>query len=410
MNKVMTLGFAGATVTSRNTTTPPEVPNGRQVLPDPVALTGQVVAAWTLMSKKALRNQFHTEERKKKERRPAASDDDDETPAGHPVHTWPLLAKTLDTRLLALDDLLKLQNYVQQRLAVLKDTPLATILIEHMQIRGLQGKNNEGGTGWKPQTLLRHMTSISGALTDISIYAEGLADTAIKMSQTVSWKSAIATIALEAMYAAPEGLDTVTAEEIHQAIGKVPQNMPQFKIALVIMWHTACRVGDVLDMYVEDVKSFNQRTGDITFMIARGKGCKLNKGKHAIHTVLDESHRQLFADHMMNMRGCNKTTCLIDRPGGRAWSSRATEINKALKAACPGRKVSSRSIRRGSLQAMSKGTITGECVSEATMMSYSGHKSLATLRRYLDWGTQAGALIDAQRAAASELQRAPARR
>ena len=303
----------------------------------------------------------------------------------------------------------KLQEYVKKHEGRLKNKPLVTILIEAMQIRGITGKNTEGGIGWKPQTLLRHMTSISGAMTDISFYAQGLADTAIKLSQSIMWKSAIATIAMEAMYAAPEGLDTVTAEEIHLAIGKVPDNMPQIKIALIIMWHTACRIGDVMEMYVEDIRSFNAQTGEITLMIARGKGCKFNKGKHAIHSVIDESQRILFMNHIRKMRGSPTQTHFIDRPAGRALAARCTEVNKALKAACPGRRVSSRSIRRGSLQAMSKGTITGHCVSDEILMSYSGHKSVATLRRYLDWGTQAGALIEAQRMAANELQRARGR-
>jgi hypothetical protein len=73
-------------------------------------------------------------------------------------------------------------------------------------------------------------------------------------------------------------------------------------------------------------------------------------------------------------------------PSAKAREQLGTQVRLLLREVCGDPDLGQRSIRRGALQYLS-----AQGVPEATMMHFSGHSRVETLRRYLSWGRIAGA-------------------
>lgn len=145
-------------------------------------------------------------------------------------------------------------------------------------------------------------------------------------------------------------------------------------VYLLLWWATAARSGDALLLQSWAILTLRTSHGlplrSVKFV--EGKGVTL-RGPYTVHTLVPLQH---LLDRLLT-----NTEDYIFPPQFR--QKIANKVIEALKQADP--RIEMRSIRRGSLQALAMAD-----VNEQTLMSFSGHKCLPTLHRYLDWGTMRG--------------------
>jgi integrase len=273
---------------------------------------------------------------------------------------------------------------------VLLDIPMPQIVLRYIRWVAINSRR-----WWKPQTFQRRLHNTLAGLALLPFYSDAERGVTFKSDPEVA--ATLKAVALKAAEAQPVGQSAITAEEIDEAISKEP-NL-SVKIALLLQWLTAARIGDILQLTKADITtSGNGNTGFIDVTFAKGKGVLLRKGKYTVHTVVPAKHRDLWAQWLTSLK---QDELVVRETANLSLSARATAINKALKRV--NSKYSSRSIRRGALQAMALGTAELPPVDIATLMSYAGHLREETTRRYLDWSRLFGAGAQRERSAAAAL-------
>jgi hypothetical protein len=153
----------------------------------------------------------------------------------------------------------------------------------------------------------------------------------------------------------------------------VEQAKGAVKEQLIMTWLTAGRVGDVLQLKQENV---TLKPDAMAVQFRRGKGVELGS-PYTVHTACPPEWR-LTVEAMLRRRSPGQFLWHADSPKARMLMGK--EVAAALKQV--DRDLEQRSIRRGALQHMA----TVDETSEETLMMFSGHKRVETLRRYLDWG------------------------
>lgn len=253
--------------------------------------------------------------------------------------------------------------------------------------------------GWQPQTLLREVLNLQGALAALPFYATN-AVYGISLKDSAEYQGCLKRMQHKATESQPTGQRAATFEEMQQAIEK--EANANVRISLILMWLTAGRIGDILKLRKKSVKTSGERNLDITF--EEGKGVTLSNSKYSVHTVMPERWRTLLVNHLATLK---PDDLLVQASTGIPLGARAAAANKALQRV--DKSVTTRSIRRGSLQAMAMGSDDVPPVDLPTLMSYAGHLREATTKRYLDWGRLFGDAAQRQRAAAEgALVRPPA--
>jgi len=168
-----------------------------------------------------------------------------------------------------------------------------------------------------------------------------------------------------------------TWENILVALRSLPpnDNFTQYVRAyLLIWWFTTARPKDALLLQWLNIVSMriigHHRVTSVKFV--EGKGPTV-RGPYTVHTILPDA--------------CNWNS--LPRKGPYLFPEELREeisnrASAAIKIAH--RELEMRSIRRGSLQEMAMAGASDE-----VLMSFSGHKCVTTLHRYLDWGMFRGA-------------------
>ena len=179
-----------------------------------------------------------------------------------------------------------------------------------------------------------------------------------------------------------------TVEEIVVAVTLAPDVAT--KVALILTWLCAGRVGDVLKVARREVTLAPDfaTTGDLTVKFSRGKGARFNQ-PYTVPSTCPEEWRGLLNQFLAPLQPADWLFPGQEKVFGPA-------VKMALRTANPTYTV--RALRRGALQRMAKAGVPHE-----TLMTFSGHKRLDTLMRYLDWGAEAGLRVQAARAAATNL-------
>lgn len=138
---------------------------------------------------------------------------------------------------------------------------------------------------------------------------------------------------------------------------------------LALWWITASRPLDATYLHSLDMTHGNN--GQVSIKFLKGKGVNL-RGPYTVHTALPDR----WARHkhwILHFEG-------VVVPEQRLQVVQRMTLAQ-LRITNP--KLEARSIRRGSAQSLAA---TG--ASDDTLMMFTGHTSVATLHRYLDWGAQ----------------------
>ena len=282
------------------------------------------------------------------------------------------------------DELFSFKEYVALR-PQQQALPLPQLVLRYIRHKLLTAR-----TFWQPQTFQRRLHNILAALALLPAYSNAAAGVSLKSDPEVS--AILKAISLKAAQAQPTRQTAATWESICIAVEK--ETLVVVKVALLLQWILAARVGDILHLTKQDL-TLAANNLDVTF--SNGKGVRFRKGKYTVHTVIPERYRPLLAAHLATL---GDKELVVPATTALQLAARLAAMNAALKRA--NSKLSTRSIRRGALQAMAMGTLDLPPVPLDTLMSYAGHTRPETTRRYLDWSRLfgAGALLERQAAAA----------
>jgi len=218
---------------------------------------------------------------------------------------------------------------------------------------------------WRHTTRLKKLATAQGALTLLPLYRTA---PAITLSTCPTWRQAMRAAGIKAREELPRQPKPATAAEVTQAIAKEP-SLPT-AAAIIVAWHTAARVGCVLQLDAEDVLLNSDRSISVRFR--RGKSVRA-RGPYTVHTgPLPRQHfDRLLRWHARRRHSLFKT------------STTGAEVRTALRRINP--ELEQRSLRRGSLQALAQ----SPNITDEVLMLFSGHTQVSTLRRYLSWGVAA---------------------
>jgi integrase len=251
-----------------------------------------------------------------------------------------------------------------------QEIPLVTILIRVLNLQAVHRK-------WKPQTTFREACSMQGAFNGLQIYSNQKFQ--IELADSYLWRLAMAIWRLAAQQNQPHNQTVVSALSILEAINATDPLDIRTKAALILQWFLAGRAGDVLKLRKEDLV-IDAENGFIAATFNHAKTVA-KRGAYTVKTAINNKELLVVLQEYLNTIPNEKGVMVfpLSGPNGLSIPRQEERMRMALKFKDPA--LTTRSIRRGALQAMAKNG-----VDEATLMHFSGHKDRNTLLRYLDWG------------------------
>jgi hypothetical protein len=225
--------------------------------------------------------------------------------------------------------------------------PAVTALLEILERRRRSRQ-------WAWTSMCRAMAETQGAFNNLPIL-RGTAP--IRLCDFPAWVQALKGAAARARSERPRIPFAATAASIDTAMAST--NHLGKKRLLALSWLLAGRTGDCRQLREDDIS----RDGNVlTVTFRRGKTVS-RRGPYSLHTVIPEQWLWLF-----DTKGWE----------GTLRSATVKDILLCLRAADS--RLENRSIRRGALQRLASE------LTEDELLLFSGHTTLATLRRYLQWG------------------------
>ena len=243
----------------------------------------------------------------------------------------------------------------------IRNLPLPDAILEFLMRRRRSRK-------WRWSTTLKYLATAQGALSALPLYKD--VRTELLLSRSKVWVHGMKATARRAREELPNQPQAATWSEVQTCLRNEP-NLLVF-CAILLSWLTAARTGCTLQLARNDVQAHED--GSMSVRFVRGKSVLLRGSAYTVHTppcppeflprlqrLLSERHSWLFP---RDFKGSLIKDSL--RRGG----------NTALE---------QRSLRRGSIQALA----TAPNMTDELLMLFSGHQSVNTLRRYLNWGVKA---------------------
>ena len=212
---------------------------------------------------------------------------------------------------------------------------------------------------WKWSTTSKKGAAIQGALKLLPLYVRA---ESIALSDYPEWTQGMKTLNAKAKEESPRAVTPVTLAQITEAVTKAPT--AELKSILIVAWLCAARIGDLLQLHVDDLTwDASRRCLAVTYR--RGKTIKV-RGPYTLQTEVPERWAEIVSTYLKDQKG-------------RVWSVTVAAVCSVLRSVDP--TLECRGIRRGSLQLMARNDVP-----EEVLLLFSGHTTLNMLRRYLAWG------------------------
>jgi integrase len=258
---------------------------------------------------------------------------------------------------------------------VLADERAASAIATHLH--ALREKHD-----WTFATTLKNFASTQSALKLLPLYRK--ATHGIPLVHDPFWTSAMSALQKEVRSEQPRTPIAMTPDLFSRTYNA--EHDAQHRFALLLMWLTCGRVGDILGLQYEDVTLTNAKALLVSFH--RGKAVRL-RGPYTVATAMIADLLPLpfitfDASGVATQRGPIFT---IDT------SSMLTTYRRVDT------RMEAKSIRRGALQCLARAGVPN-----TTLMLYSGHTAERTLLRYLNWGLLATHNTDAMTTAGAALR------
>jgi hypothetical protein len=253
--------------------------------------------------------------------------------------------------------------------ASLLQAPMVHAILEIMS-------SNRKRRHWSWTSMLRNMAELAGALRNLPVSC-GIGP--IQLADDPQWVAALHGVAGRAKAERPRVPTAIRVAEIIAAIRAEPRRA--VKLLLALTWLVCGRTGDCRQLSPGDLAL----SGDnLTVTFRHGKTIA-RRGPYSLHTVFPPGWREL----------------LDIQDGDTSWASilssaSVSDVLTALRRIST--KLENRSIRRGALQCLAENGTP-----EELLLLFSGHTTVATLRRYLNWGTIGTHKLKSMTAAAKAL-------
>lgn len=240
----------------------------------------------------------------------------------------------------------------------LKKLPLPEAVLTQL-LRSAKQRN------WTEPTFHRNLCSTQGALARLHLYCN--VSQPILLAQDLHWREAVAKAGKLARESEKVNAPLALTKDQYETVRSTTSDM-QKRMFLTIAWRTCSRFGCAAQLRREDLR-LEGRLLTVTFR--RGKGVTF-RGPYSVHTTLTEAESQDLATYLAENKAAEERNLFPSKTIAVDTRDRMRTVDKNL---------TQRAVRRGALQALAAvGT------DEATLMLFSGHRSVDTLRRYLDWG------------------------
>ena len=234
---------------------------------------------------------------------------------------------------------------------------------------------------WKYTTTLKKAASLQGALRVLSLY---VAARPIDLTTDPEWVSGVKFLGTKSREERPRAIVSASHKDMQLAV--IRADTSGKKVALALAWLVAGRFGDLVTLQHDDI-SYDPDTATVTVTYRRGKTVS-RRGPYTVHSQVPPEWTTMF-------------TIYLRQGKGKLFPAlKVADMTKALRQANP--KLEARGVRRGSLQRMALAEVT-----EDVLLLFSGHTSVATLRRYLQWGSIGEAKRKVMTAAAKTLTAPP---
>ncbi len=237
--------------------------------------------------------------------------------------------------------------------------PLALAITEWLELQRRERK-------WMYSTRLKYMASAAGALGCLPLYV--VSPVAILLSRDPFWKAAMLGAAALARRELPRQPLAATYDEVVRAVQLEP-SLP-VRVAICLSWMVSGRTGDVQRLQVNNVV-IDHTTRKLAVTYTETKTSRVT-GARCVPTA------PWPIDWLKLLVRWTSERRVWLFPQSKSFGAL---IKIALRRANPA--LECRSLRRGSLQAMSRAGVP-----TADMLIYSGHTSEKMLLVYLGWGSQ----------------------
>jgi integrase len=233
------------------------------------------------------------------------------------------------------------------------DMPLDRALVSALQLLA-------HSKGWKQSTQMKAAAALQGAFKILPLYFANTASVLLK--EYPVWRMSLVTFGHRAKQELPDQPKAATWEQVSNAISECKNDAQA--MVMLIGWLTASRLGCVRQLSKGDVKWSAKHT---LVRFAKGKGARI-RGPYTVHAQpIPTEFKERWSRYVED----RQTALFPNHVTGKSLKDALRRIDPSLE---------QRSIRRGALQAMA---MCG--VDEETLMRYSGHTQVSTLRRYLNW-------------------------
>lgn len=237
---------------------------------------------------------------------------------------------------------------------------------------------------WRWTSTTRNMAALQGALKLLPTYRCGTET--ISLGHDTIWAQAMDAARKLAQEEQPAQAQCASYEDIRKALG-LEQSLP-VRVILILAWIVCGRIGDILQLMCTDVivRLNGENEAELTLTFRRGKTIQV-RGAFTVHASIPVE----WARTVIRWKEQRRTWLFPKEIGTAVILLALRRVDSKLEC---------RSIRRGAIQ-----TMAAAGVSEEIMMYFSGHTSVKTLRRYLNWGKEGRLRKDQMTAAATALFR-----
>jgi hypothetical protein len=218
--------------------------------------------------------------------------------------------------------------------------------------------------------MLRNMAILQGAFKQLPLSTNVQQ---VDLSLSPEWCASLRYVASEAKSERPRVPLSATAAQVTAAILAEP--LRKVRLLLALTWVCCGRTGDLTQLSPADFEwasgAAGARAVGLTVTFRRGKTVE-RRGPYSLHTSLP-------GDWLEPLGLTSGDTASLDLAIAEMRRTEVKDVLAALRRVSPD--LENRSLRRGALQVLA---MSG--VDEATLLLFSGHTQVSTLRRYLAWG------------------------
>jgi integrase len=235
---------------------------------------------------------------------------------------------------------------------------------------------------WQWSTMARNMGTAIGAFAHLPLYTTQVHGMNL-MSAPVFRRAVTAAERFSKTLEHPRTPIAATAQQVRDALPHAPDAAT--RILLILAWQTTMRLGDVAQLRRSDVATgpdVNASDRGLALRVTFHNSKTINTGgdPHSVHTFLPREWEPMFLDFISRFP---PAASLFPVPTPRPKQTVIEAAVAALKKV--NTELEARSLRRGALQ-----TLATKGASHAQLLQFSGHKTIASLLRYLNWGAVVG--------------------